>query len=269
MKLKDKAIFKFRRNYYGRKLKKYISVRDNSCKAFEEIISKYRNDNCFIHGGYSSIKRFFQKSGGIDTLIRILDDNFKNILSPAYTLTFKQHGVYHYKYSKPDIGYFGVVFGAYSNFRTLDPIGSVWVRGCLNKTDLDLKNSFFAKNGIYGCIDNKKSLTICLGTDTVMLSLLHYLEQKFQLPYRHKLVYKGIVYYDDSTFEHVEHKTTENIKVLQVERERIEYDMLKEGVMQRYDFGDFSIRVFNNQDFSDFIERKTFKNPYYLFYEKK
>ena len=66
------------------------------------------------------------------------------------------------------------------------------------------------------------------------------------MPYRKEVVYKGVIYYDDHNFEKIEHKTTENKTAGQLERERIEYDLLKEGVMKRYDFGKFSLRVFNN-----------------------
>lgn len=269
MDLFNKALFVCRRKFYARKIGKYVNRKPSTIDAFEDVISNYRNENCFLHGGYRNIEKYFFEVGGTKQLINLLDKNFDNILSPAYTLNFKKNGVYHLLYSKPDIGYFGVEFEKYATFRSHDPIGSIWLRGKMDKSTLDLKKSFFAKNGMYGSLDNDKSITLCVGTNTVMLSLLHYLENKYNLPYRKEVVYKGVAYYDDVNFEFVEHKTTENIGILQVERERLEYDMLKEGVLKRYDFGDFVLRVKNNKDFSDFIKYKTDKDPYYLFYEKK
>ncbi|MFW5804693.1 MAG: hypothetical protein ACOCWG_05640 [bacterium] len=250
-------------------MSKYIMYCDPTIEAFEQVMAMYKNDNCFVHGGYRNIQKFFSNYGGTDKLIQILDNNFNNILSPAYTLNFKKNGIFHLKYSKPDIGYFGVEFKKYATFRSHDPIGSIWLRGNIDKSKLDLKRSFFAENGMYGLIDNDKSITMCAGTNTVMLSLLHYLEHKYKLPYRKEVIYKGVAYYDDSNFEFVEQKTTENIGTLQVERERVEYEMLKEGVLKRYDFGSFVLRIKNNKDFSDFIKEKTINDPYYLFYEKK
>ncbi len=269
MHLFNKIRFVFRRKYFAWKLKQYIIHKPPTVEAFEKVIRSNKNENCFVHGGYRQLMSFFINDGGLDKIISILDTNFQNILSPAYTLNFKKNGVFHLKYSKPDIGFFGVEFAKYATFRSHDPIGSIWLRGVMDTGGLDLKRSFFADNGMYGTINNENSLTICLGTNTVMLSLLHYLEYKFNLPYRKKVVYKGISYYNDSEFEFVEHATTENIGILQVERERVEYDMLKEGVLKRYDFGDFAVRIKNNKDFADFIKLKTDKDPYYLFYEKK
>ncbi|MDD2635208.1 MAG: AAC(3) family N-acetyltransferase [Bacteroidales bacterium] len=250
------------------KLKKHIIHKAPTIKAFEEVLGQYKNDNCFVHGGYRQIVKFFDSGGGIENLIDILDNNFSNILSPAYTLNFKKNGVFHLKYSKPDIGYFGVEFAKHATFRSHDPIGSIWFRGNIDKNQLDLKRSFFADNGMYGTIANDKSLTLCIGTDTVKLSLLHYLEYKFNLPYRKEVIYEGVAYYDDDEFEFVKQKTTENIGILQVERERVEYEMLKEGILKRYDFGNFVLRIKNNKDFADFIKTKTDKDPYYLFFEK-
>lgn len=270
MKLIDKLIYKVKKRYFGWKLKKFVNRDYSSKESFKEILSNYKNTNCFVHGGYRNIQEFFGGSNNLDELIELLDENFENILSPAYTLSFKKHGVYHKKYSKPDIGFFGVLFQHHASFRSNDPIGSIWVRGKLSsEPNLDLQNSFFASNGLYGIIDNAESVTICLGTNTVMLSLLHYLEEKFELPYRKKVTYNGVIYFDDFNFKEISHITTENISTLHLERERVEYDLLNDGVLKRYDFGNFVLRVMNNKDFSDFIQKKTYKDPYYLFYEKK
>jgi aminoglycoside N3'-acetyltransferase len=270
MKLIDKFIYKFKKRYYGWKLKRFVINHNPSIDSFRSVLSQYKAMNCFIHGGSKNIESFFGSQNGLDKLMELLDANFDNILTPAYTLSFKKNGVYHKKYSKPDIGYFGVLFERFASFRSNDPIGSIWVRGKISQNDnIDLQNSFFASNGLYGIIDNSESVTICLGTNTVMLSLLHYLEEKFKVPYRKKVVYNGVIYFDDHDFRHISHTTTENISILHLERERVEYDMLKEGVLKRYDFGNFVFRIMNNKEFSNFIDRKTSKDPYYLFYEKK
>lgn len=267
MKLHDKLHFKFNRKYYNYKIRKYTHQEPATPEAFEKVMALYANEICFIHGGYRAIRNFFDPVGGLTRLINILDTNYKITVSPSYTLTFKKHGVFHLKFSKPDIGWFGNQFEKFADFRSHDPLGSMWIRGDVDPASLDLVHSFFAENGLNGYVDTPKANTLCLGTDTIMLSHLHYLEQKFKLPYRKDVVYKGVVYYDETNFEHVEHTTTENKYVLQLERERVEYDLLKEGVLHRHDFGDLVLRVMNNEAYGNFIYEKTKKDPYYLFYE--
>lgn len=267
MNLSEVLKYKFNKKYYNWKINKYIKKEPESIIAFENTIKLYSNQNCYLHGGYKAINSFFRNDGGFDRLIKILDNNFNNILSPAYTLSFKKNGVFHHKFSKPDIGQFGLIFEKYADFRSFDPIGSIWFRGSIDKSKYDLVNSFLASNSLYSFIDNNKSVTISLGTGVIRLAHLHYLEQKYNLPYRKQVTYNGVIYYDEKSYEKIEHKTTENIGTLQVERERLEYDLLREGVLHRHDFGKLVLRIINNEDFANFIRKKTEINPYYLFFE--
>jgi aminoglycoside N3'-acetyltransferase len=242
---------------------------DRSLSSFKKVLSEISNENCFIYAGHKEIADFFLDKGGLDGLVKVLDENFENIIVPAYTLSFKQHGVYHQKFSKPDIGYFSVLFKDYATFRTEDPIASLWVRGSLNPNKIDLRKTFTSKSSLFGYMDSQNSITLNLGTKDVKLAHLHYLEEKFNLPYRKKVIYEGVAFFDEQKFTKIKQETTTNIGVLHFERERIEYELLKAGVLKRYDFGNLILRVMNNAEFSNFLEEKTKKNPYYLFFEKK
>lgn len=268
MKICDKIKYKAQRLYFEKKVRKYIITKEASHRAFSNIIERYQNENCFIQGGLRNIKLFFNDKGGLNAFVKKFDDYFKNILVPAYTLNFKQNRVFHHQFSKPDVGGFALEFEKYAKARTLDPVSSIWIRG-LNYDSFDLNSTFLNDKGLYAVLDSNKSTSFSIGTENLRLAHIHYLENKLKLPYRKIVSYNGVIYYDKYNFNCINHLTTENKQILHFERERIEYNMLKEGVLKRYDLGPLVIRVMNNEDYAQFLQIKTSKNPYYLFFENK
>jgi aminoglycoside N3'-acetyltransferase len=267
MTVLEKAFYWLRKRFYTFLIKKYVIQEQRTITSLTEAMQNHTNRVCCIHGGAKEINSFFEQYGGTDKLIQILETCYDVILSPAYTFSFKEGRVFHQKYSRPDLSWFSVAFERYAYKRTADPMHSLWIRG---NVDLNQYQEFdtFSDKGIIASLDSKDATTISLGTDRVIISNIHYLEKKLGLPYRREVKYKGIVIDEENNLREIIHTTTENKYNLHFERERMEYDLLREGVLKRYDFGSLKLRIFNNEDFFNFLKRKTDKNPYYLFFER-
>jgi aminoglycoside N3'-acetyltransferase len=263
----NKINYKLKKYYNKQKVAKFVNTQKISLDALQKALNENSNKYCFLHGGLSQINKVFNPDGGLDAVVNTLEKSFDNIISPAYTFSFKKTGYFNVKDTKPEVGWFSKEFEKFANLRTLDPIHSMWIRGKLDVSQFDLSKTF-SDNALYAFLDNENSSTISIGTENVMLSHLHYLEKKLKFDYRKSVEYPGLIIFPDGTEKKIIQETTEYTKELHVERYRLEYDMLKEGVLKRYDFGSLILRIYNNRSFYVFLKEKTLKNPYYIFYER-
>jgi aminoglycoside N3'-acetyltransferase len=255
--------YKLKNTFLLRRINSFTKIENPELNKLSSVISNFSNDNCSVLIGLRSFKKLKGTDNVMDNIVQLLDTSFKNIITPAYTPSFKKSGIFHALFTKPDsIGAFAVNFQKYANYRSFDPLHSYWVRGLLDPNQFDNRESF-SDNSFAAQLNSKNTTSINIGTTDFRSANIHQLEQHFNVPYRKKVTYKGIIYYDEKKHEEIEQITTENIGSSYIDFPKIEYDMLKNGLLKRYAFGDLIVRIWNNAEYFDFMQEKIKENPNY------
>ena len=161
----------------------------------ENIILTGRIKNIFINNKLSYFE--IQKK-----IISILFEQYKanNIYVPTFNYDFLKKGTYDYINSVSQIGRFSEEFRIiYSNHRSLDPVFSYTsLLSKISENDIWC-NDAFGDNSFFGC-SNNNFMVINLDLPFFTSSFIHFLEKKFQVPYRYNKLFKGIISHENKSF---------------------------------------------------------------------
>lgn len=168
-------------------------------KIFKKIKVK-KTDLVMLH--VDSAILYYYSEGKIQERIKkfceeILDyfHNSGTIIVPTFTYSFAKKKNYNPKTSKSDVGYFSEIFRKIPNVRrTNHPLFSIAVKGKLENNFLGCttKDSF-GKNTIFDLLYKKKGKIICIACDLERITFMHYIEQKFNVPYRYFKNFHGFI----------------------------------------------------------------------------
>jgi len=228
------------------------------------VLSAYANKNCYLFVGIRQLQTIRGVDDPVKDLVDMLGSHFENVITPAFTFSFKKSGVFHAQFSRPDsIGAFARQFQPYADFRSFDPIHSFWVKGTLDPNQFELRETF-SDQGFMAQLNRGDTVVVNIGTNEMRTTNFHQLEQHFNAPYRKEVAYDGIMYFDEQRFEKISQLTTENPADLLVDREKIELDLIRAGLLKRFLFGQLYVRIWNASDFFSFVGERLKANPYYL-----
>ncbi len=239
-------------------------------RLLSDVLDAYRkDDNIFVHVGLSQIKAAFDENP-YDFLMKRLRQHFSGIITPGFTPSFRQTGLYHKLYSVPEYGKFSALFLKDATFRTDDPIHSLLAYG-----NYRFENSYtreaFGRGSSFDQLDRDNILCLSIGTRWPVSSQKHFIEYRNQLPYVEKAIFDGIIYYDKSHHEKIttinyyrKHWFNKYVTLLW-NNYKIARQMEKSGVMESWNVGGVMIYAFRMQEMRVFLEEKFKKDPYYLF----
>ncbi len=248
--------------------------REHSAKAvdknqFYDIIKSFNSHkNVFVHIGLSQVKEAFS-CNPYDFLMECFSKNFKSVIAPGFTPSFKTTGLFHKKFSRPEYGLFSKLLLNDATYRTDDPVYSLLVYG-----DFEFEKMYnkevFGEGGTFSQLDKENVLCLNIGTIWPVSSNIHFTEYKNELPYIKKAEYKGIIYYDD-----VKHEKTSSVVyqydywfnkyvTLLWNRFKLLKQMRKKGIIDVYNLNGLNIYAFRLKDLRLHIEDNLRKNPYYL-----
>jgi aminoglycoside N3'-acetyltransferase len=220
-------------------------------------------DTVFVHAGLSDIKRAF---GGdpYELLVEQLTDHFETVLAPAFTPSFRETGLYHKQYSTPEFGAFSRLFHEDSDYRTDDAIHSISVKGEYRFDGCDHHDTF-AEEGCWGQLDRDNVLFMNIGTDWLVSTQIHYIEERANVPYVSRTASDGVVYYDDETHERITQYNSDKIDWLYFwNRSKIRERLRADGALDRYTIGGLDVLFFPANDMRRLLESELAADPYYL-----
>lgn len=231
---------------------------------FEEVLASYSTETVYVHIGLKDLKRAFDRNP-YEFIMSSLDNNFENILAAGFTPSFRtaEERVYHKSNSKPHFGAFARLFLEDADYRTNDATNSILVRGEYRFDDCDHHRSF-AEDGCFGKLDADNVLYANIGTNRLVCSHLHYLEHVLDVPYLQTNTYEGTIYYDEHECETITQHSDVYTSPVVWNREKIEADLIREGILDRYELNGLCLRFFRSRELSEFIESKIDADPYYL-----
>lgn len=150
--------------------------------------------------------------------------------------------------------------------RSKHPMQSIATVG--SKTDFIIENdteSSFSPDGPFDRLNALNGKILLLGADFNSVSMIHWVEEKYEVPYRYWKTFKG-TYIDKNILSEKSYKmyvrsmeTNPLLKLYSIEKELIRTNKLLE-----IQIGSGSIKVFAISDFISIAEDFITRNPYYF-----
>ncbi len=232
---------------------------------FEEILSQYDDvETVFVHIGLSDIKSAFE-TNPYEFIMEHLKRQFSSILVPGFTKSFRDEGAFHVSESSPELGAYSTLF--FENemeYRTPDPLHSIMVSGEYRFEGVNFRNTF-APDGCYGQLEEENVLCLNIGTQWLVSTQLHYLEQVLDLPYVDTVEISGTITYEDGSTERIRQRNyLKNNYVYFWNRTKIRNEMMSAGKLDHFLLNGLSITTFEMEELGTFIRERVADDPYYL-----
>lgn len=232
---------------------------------FDAVLDDHPADTVFVHIGLRDVKRAFDRDP-YEFLLDRFDEHFESVLNPGFTPSFRQaDGIYHKQFSVPRFGAFSRLFLADCDYRTDDPTNSILVRGPYRFEECTQTDTW-SPAGPFGKLDRENVLYLNVGTDWLRSSQIHYIESVLDVPYIETEEYEGIVYYDETDYERVTHRSHRYRydRSMRWNRSKLETGLEADGVLDSYDLSGLRIRAFRARDLREWLEPRLEIDPYYI-----
>jgi aminoglycoside N3'-acetyltransferase len=250
---------------YTRDVRRDRTVGRADTDQFDAILDRYATDTVFVHVGLRDIKRAFA-CNPYEFLVERFDDRFESVLNPGFTPSFRcADGIYHKQFSTPAFGAFSRLFFQDCDYRTDDPTNSILVRGPY-RFDGCVRRDSWSPEGPFGKLDRENVLYLNVGTDWLRSSQIHYVESLLGVPYIETVAYDGVVYHDETEFEHVTHRSHEYRydREMRWNRAKLEAGLRADGLLESYDLSGLRIRAFHARDVREWLTPRIEADPYFV-----
>lgn len=229
---------------------------------FRSVLADYDARDIFVHVGLSDVNAAF---GGrsYEQFRDTLTDEFESVLVPGFTPSFRASGIYHKRYSRPQVGMFPRLFQADSEYRTNDALHSIQVAGPYRFPDADHQDSF-GREGCYATLDADNVLIANIGTNRLVSTQFHYISMQADPPYHEAESHSGVIYLDDEVHEEIEQRNDTFVGTYSWSRWKIERYLEREAVLERRDLNGLKLSLFRAGDARRALESKIADDPYYM-----
>jgi len=253
------------RRLYTRRVRGRVRNRSASAFPFSEfrsILEDYDDDVVFVHVGLSDVSAAF----GDESYERVrseLTSQFESVLVPGFTPCFRDSGVYHKRYSRPQVGLFSTLFMDDADYRTDDALHSIQVAGEYRFDDCDHHDTF-GEDGCYARLDADNVLIANLGTDRLVSTQFHYVSVRADPPYQATTTHSGEIYYDDERHAGIEQTNDTFTSAYTWNRWKLERYLADRGVLDRRDRHGLKLSLFGANDMRTALEPMVERDPYYM-----
>ena len=254
------------RGQYARRLRDNLV--DTSASAvpfseFQSILAEYDDPVVFVHIGLSDVNAAFG-SRSYERLYTELTDQFDSVLAPGFTPSFRESGIYHKQFSRPQVGMFPVLFLDDAEYRTNDPIHSILVSGDYRFAECDHQNTF-GEDGCYAQLDEDNVLIANIGTNRLVSTQYHYISLQANPPYHTTETHSGEIYYDEHTHREINQKNdTFTSMFYNWNRWKMEAYLEEQGVLDTRDRHGLKLSFFRANEMREALEEKIEQDPFYM-----
>ncbi|WP_407435449.1 AAC(3) family N-acetyltransferase [Treponema sp.] len=262
--------FQVVRNIFIYKMRSFLKRLFNNKKIkilpkdfLSKIFSLEKAKGIFVHAGLSKIRFIEGVSNPYAYLLTELEKNYKVIFVPGFTPSFRNSGIFHKKYSKPEYGMWSKLFLKDSEQRTMDAIHSIQVKGDYDFSSCDHQDSF-GSNSCFNKLIKDNILVADIGTDDFVCTFIHVVECLNKVPYIYLSEVDGVVYSDDNFFYNVKQLNYEPKIAYRWNRNKLVRELKNNGLLRDYSSNGFLVYFFYAGDVFKFLDKKVKENSWYL-----
>lgn len=229
---------------------------------FRDVLADYDGPTVFVHVGLSDVNSAF---GGrsYELLYDELHRQFDSVLAPGFTFSFRDSGVFHKQFSRPEVGAFPRLLAGDADYRTEDPIHSILVSGDYRFDDCDHRDTF-APDGCWGKLDRDNVLVANIGTDRLVSTQFHYVSLNAEPPYHTRETHEGVVYFDERRYAEVEQVNDAFTGICNWNRWKMEDYLDRVGALERRDTNGLKLSFFRAGDMRRALAPRIEDDPYYM-----
>ncbi|ATW89597.1 aminoglycoside N3'-acetyltransferase [Halohasta litchfieldiae] len=229
----------------------------------DAVLEQYREaEVVFVHIGLSDINTALQQNP-YEAMMQKLTGRFESVLTPGFTKSFRNTGVFDVDETPPELGAFSSLFFEDATYRTPDPLHSILVDGEYRFDGCRFRDTF-SPEGCYGQLSADNVLCLNIGTPWLVSTQLHYTERVSNVPYVETVEIDGELTTDGTTRQISQQTYKKNNYLYFWNRRGLRDDMVSAGVMDHYSLNGLNIMAFRAGDIQAFLEAKIEQNPYYL-----
>lgn len=239
------------------------TVSPASADRFEQLVSNFADyDTVFVHAGLSDIKQAFQ-CDPYEFLGETLAANFENVLVPGFTPSFRDSGVYHKEYSRPEFGAFAGLFLDDAEYRTDDPIHSILVKGDYRFDGCDHHDSF-SEAGCWAKLDRDDVLLLNIGTDWIVSTQHHFLEHYFDVPYVRSVTHDGVLLDESGDHKQITQTSYEYTMPMKRNALGIQKYLTEAGALTKHTLGGLNVMGISARDLRESLAPAIERDPYFM-----
>lgn len=231
-----------------------------------------KKDIVFLHVKLKNIKKNYKISyKRLSTIIikSLQKRAVKNILVPSFFYSFSSKKKFDVNETKSENGFFSEFFRKnFAEYRSNDPFFSLCF---LNKKNIKSKekkinfNSSFQKNTIWDELFKNNVTIINIGLDHLIITLIHYIEYTYKVPYRNFFNRKGYKKFGNKfipvTYNLYGRKNLNNIEL---DWSKIERFLISKKVIKNLDKSTFNFKCFKIKSAAKALKPMISKDPYFL-----
>lgn len=249
--------------HYGLERNWNRTVTPASADRFERLVSNFDEfDTVFVHAGLSDIRHAFQ-CDPYQFLLQTLEANFDSILAPGFTPSFRDSGIYHKEYSRPEFGSFARLFLDDAEYRTDDPIHSILVKGDYRFDDCDHHDSF-SEAGCWAKIDEDDVLFLNVGTNWIVSTQHHFLEHYFDVPYVRSTTHDGMILDGSGDPKQITQTNYEYTMPMKRNALGIQAHLTKTGALTKHTLGGLNVMGISARELRESLAPAIARDPYFL-----
>lgn len=234
-----------------------------------------KGDSIFVHSDLryfgkvnDKIKRDEFLEYFFKALLDVVEDG-GNIIMPTFSYSFCQKEIFDPETTPSTVGILTEYFRKKSGVkRSIDPIFSVSALGPDKEYFTNVGTNCFGEKSIFEKLYDKNAKIIFLG-ETFDITYMHFVEQKYGVPYRFIKKFKGKIKIGDDFKELIfDYNVRPLDKNINYDLEKIADFLEGEGILKKAELGNSKIRAISAVDaFKGII--KGFKQDMYLLLNKK
>ena len=228
------------------------------------------NENIFFHCRLKGLESNKNNHNLLSKkIIRLLCDRKpKSIIIPTYTYSFTKNFVFDQSLSVSETGRFSEEIRkmAGSSLRTLDPIFSHVLLQNSNFLDEKISTRSFGNRTIFHKFVQAKGVIVNFNLKDITTPLFHFLEYKFNVPYRKNKIFCGDVINKNKSKIKVKYNffCRKKNSLITIDRKKILKDLKKNNIVFEKKNKKNSLLWFYSDKFIKFLSKKLKNNPNYL-----
>lgn len=229
----------------------------------DAVLAQYADaGTVFVHIGLSDLKTALQRNP-YEAIYEKLDAEFESVLTPGFTRSFRETGVFDLEETAPELGAFSSLFFTDADYRTPDPLHSILVEGPYRFDGCTFRDTF-SPEGCYSQLSADDVLCLNIGTPWLVSTQLHYIERVCDVPYAGTTAVDGELTANGTT-ERITQRTYDKNNYLYFwNRRGLRDDMVEADVLDHYVLNGLNVMGVRAGEMEAFLRARIEEDPYYL-----